>query len=78
MPDDSWVLELDDSPFLTDCRANDAQRTADALSRHRHFIVLDGNHRVIDVVAVTAHLREHRGGLTLDVARAIEDDDWSL
>jgi hypothetical protein len=49
--EDGWALQLDGTDYLARARREDAQRSAESLQGHFHFVVPDGNHHAVDVVA---------------------------
>jgi len=76
LPVNWWALQLEESEFAGHCAASDQQRRSDLLSGHRHFIVLDGNHRAIDIFARSAEARAVETSMVLDVQRLIEEGEW--
>lgn len=70
-----WAVEIDKSDFLKDAIDNDPQRSARALSSHKHFVVPDGSNRAIDIIARDVSARATRDRLTLDLQSLIEGDD---
>jgi len=77
LPPDCWLTEEENSPFLEQARGNDPQRAPVALRAHRHFVVIDGHHVAIDVVARSFTLLE-RDQMNIDVRALIENDEYEL
>lgn len=75
---DWWTMQLEESDYLTASRLGDPQRSATALASHRHFVVVDGNHRAFDLVARSARVRALHGPLALDIRDVLEDDNWHV
>jgi hypothetical protein len=74
---DAWVIEVSGSQFLAETRRNDQQRSVADLGAHRHFIVLDGNHREIDVVARGLSIRSV-STLSVDLAELFSGESRIL
>jgi hypothetical protein len=68
-PLEAWAFELSASEYLLEVVQSDEQRTPDALSSHKHYVVADGNHRCIDIVAREVTLREIAGPLLPELQR---------
>jgi hypothetical protein len=68
-PPSAWALELSESDYLRDVVQCDEQRTAEALSRHKHYLVVDGNHRTVDVVARDVTISVIAGPLISELER---------
>ena len=49
--EDGWTIQLDGTEFLARARREDVQRAPESLQGHYHFVVPDGNHHVLDIVA---------------------------
>lgn len=71
-PPEAWAFELPASEYLLEVVQCDEQRTPDALSSHKHYLVADGNHRSIDIVARDVTLREITGPLLSELQRWAE------
>lgn len=73
-----WALQLDSSAYAAQCAASDVQRSAAVLGGHSHFVVVDGNHRAIDVYARSVSVRSVDGPLVIDIKRLVEDERSSV
>jgi hypothetical protein len=69
-----WALELEQSTFLEHCVSNDPHRSREHLAAHRHFVIFDGQHFALDVVARRVAMRGGKGPLPLDRDRLFGDE----
>jgi hypothetical protein len=77
--EDGWAVQLGSSDYLMRARAQDPQRTVQDLQGHSHFVVLDGNHHVIDLVARSCLVTSIEAGPDADLASlasSITPFDW--
>lgn len=65
-----WAVEVPDSEYLPQVIAADERRTAADLAAHKHYVVRNGHHGRIDIVARSVRF-DARHGLLPDVLDSI-------
>jgi len=66
-------MEVLDSEYLRHVIDEDEQRTAEALASHRHYMVNDGNHRCVDVIARELNLAAVEGPILPELRRLMSE-----
>jgi hypothetical protein len=68
-PPSAWALVLSESDYLQQIVESDERRTAGTSSQHKHYLVRDGDHRTIDIIARDVTIRVITGPLLAELAR---------
>jgi hypothetical protein len=72
-PPGCWATETTESEYLAQVIRADEQRTPEALAFHKHYLVNDGNHRTVDIVARDLKVTAIRGPLLPELQRLMSD-----
>jgi len=69
----AWATEASNSEYWEQVVRSDEQRTAEQLAQHKHYVVRDGNHRTVDVIAREIGVRSLPGELLPELQRLAEE-----